>query len=275
MGPLDPVRRIARQVRRRARMARRDRLAPPPTPDGWIVGPPTFVGIGVQKAGTSWWFSLLTEHPEVYYDPQLPKELRFFDRYWSDPFGPEDAAAYSRFFPRPPGGHAGEWTPRYLSDHWVASLLHRAAPATRLLVLLRDPVERYRSGLTHDLQHGAIRHPSTAQDAFQRGLYHQQLRRWLRHFDRSRFLVLQYERCVRDPVGELRRTQRDLGLEPYDLPPRELDRRVNDTRVEKIELPERSRRDLAELYAGDVASLLEEFPEIDVSLWPNMSGLVG
>ena len=32
---------------------------------GQVNGPPDFVGIGVQKAGTSWWFRLITDHPEV------------------------------------------------------------------------------------------------------------------------------------------------------------------------------------------------------------------
>ena len=31
-----------------------------------VGGPPDFVGIGVQKAGTTWWFELLLTHPDQY-----------------------------------------------------------------------------------------------------------------------------------------------------------------------------------------------------------------
>ena len=36
----------------------------PPQPEmGQIVGPPDFVGIGAQKAGTTWWFDAICAHP--------------------------------------------------------------------------------------------------------------------------------------------------------------------------------------------------------------------
>ena len=54
---------------------------------------------------------------------------------------------YHRNFPRPAGGVTGEWTPRYMYDHWSLRLLRRAAPEARILVILRDPIERYRSAL--------------------------------------------------------------------------------------------------------------------------------
>ena len=37
-----------------------------------------FVGIGAQKAGTSWLAKALSEHPEVYIHPK--KECHFFNR---------------------------------------------------------------------------------------------------------------------------------------------------------------------------------------------------
>ena len=37
-----------------------------------------FIGIGVQKAGTTWLSSILKEHPEIYIHPR--KELHYFDK---------------------------------------------------------------------------------------------------------------------------------------------------------------------------------------------------
>ena len=42
---------------------------------------PTFLGIGVQRAGTTWLHTLLNSHPDVYM-PTHRKEIRFFDRYY-------------------------------------------------------------------------------------------------------------------------------------------------------------------------------------------------
>ena len=70
------------------------------------AGPPDFVGVGAQKCGTSWWYSLIAAHPGVH-DPQgFDKEARFF----CEP-GPHDLDAYRRLFARPPGLLAGEWQP--------------------------------------------------------------------------------------------------------------------------------------------------------------------
>ena len=99
------------------------------------------------------------------------------------------------------GGVAGEWTPGYMIDFWTPELIARAAPEARVLVLLRDPLERFRSGLTHtdDASRAALTHRDAA-GAFQRGLYAQQLRRLFDAFPRERVLVQQYEACRTDPA---------------------------------------------------------------------------
>jgi len=111
---------------------------PPEVPEGWSVGPPDFVGVGAQKAGTSWWAALIHEHPNVKRTGGVAKELHFFDRYWESGFGASDIALYASYFPRPGGALAGEWTPGYMIDFWAPELIARAAPETRVLVLLRE-----------------------------------------------------------------------------------------------------------------------------------------
>ena len=95
-------------------------------------------------------------------------------------------------------------------------MLAQAAPDARLLVILRDPVERYLSGLELDARVAARRGAPLSRyaplEAFVRGLYHGQLQRLLGYFDRSQLLLLQYERCTHDPLPELRRTFEFLGL---------------------------------------------------------------
>ena len=38
-----------------------------------VTGPPDFVGIGAQKAGTTWWFDAICAHPEVYARARHPQ----------------------------------------------------------------------------------------------------------------------------------------------------------------------------------------------------------
>jgi hypothetical protein len=65
-------------------------------------------------------------------------------------------------------------------DIWTPRLLARAAPDTRLLVLLRDPIERYRSALA--AKDARLVDAHLASDAFARGFYHAQLERVFRAF---------------------------------------------------------------------------------------------
>ncbi|MGL5857518.1 MAG: sulfotransferase [Angustibacter sp.] len=235
-----------------------------------MTAPPDFVGIGVQKAGTSWWHALILGHPQVVApaasDPQPAKELHFFDRFWDGEVPDSTVAAYQRYFPRPDGWVAGEWTPRYMADPWTMPLLARAAPDAKLLVMLRDPIERYISGLTHSLVHGLARNAYTAAEAYHRGFYAAQLRQVYEHFPRSQVLVLQYEQCRQRPAQELERTFRFLGLGAMDPAPA-FDQQVNVTRRAKEVIAPSLRSSLEHAYRRDIEELPELAPEIDLSLW--------
>jgi hypothetical protein len=242
----------------------------PPAPPGWRTGPPDFVGVGTARSGTSWWDDLIHQHPGVVRAPGVPKELHFFDERWSGELDEAAVAAYHRFFARPAGAQAGEWTPGYMLDPWTPRLLARAAPEARLLVLLRDPVERFRSGRTlaeNRLTVGATPR-AAANAAFQRGVYADQLLRLWRVFPRRQVLVLQYERCIRDARAELHRTFAFLGLDPDAAAAIDVVRRVNETRGPKVPLDARQERTLVARYAPEnerLAALLGE--DLDLSLW--------
>jgi hypothetical protein len=248
-------------------------FTPPPLHDGEVVGAPDFVGIGVQKAGTTWWYELIASHPGVSARRDLHKERHFFDRFAARPFGPDEAACYRAWFPRSPGKMTGEWTPDYLSMPWAPALVARAAPETKLLVLLRDPVERLQSGLAHQLAARKRLNPEATMNAVIRGYYHEALARWMHHFEPGRFLLLQYEQCVTDPHGQLARTYEFLGLDAFE--PEGVGRPVNETRL-PVALDSATRRRLAELYADDVLALATKYEgiDLDLSLWPNFDFLV-
>ncbi len=244
--------------------------APPPVPRGWVVGPPHYVGVGAQKAGTSWWNRLIGAHPDVVDTGGGPKELHFFDRAWEAPLAEAELRRYHAYFPVPAGKVAGEWTPGYLIDFWTPELIARAAPDARVLVLLRDPLERFRSALTHQL--ATSRTPLGQRDiqgAFQRGLYAPQLRRVLAAFPPGQVWIGQYEACRADPATQLAATYAFLGLAPYELDPGTFRGEVNPTTREKYEPTAALRSSLLDGYAPDLAQLAELVPGLDLSLWPS------
>lgn len=255
----------------------RSSVRPPPVPGGWITGPPDFVGVGAQRCGTTWWYRSLVRHPQI---QAAAKELHFFDAYFGREFGPTDVDAYRRLFPRPPGQLIGEWTPRYMHDFWTPALLSQAAPEARILVLLRDPLSRYQSGISHELDAmlGSIRRhrrgyvaAMVANDTLSRALYSGQLRRLLQQFDRDRVLVLQYERCVREPGPELRRTYEFLGVDPeagLPAPPTDRVGRGHPQLLPPDRVSEVARR----MIEDDVEQLKAIAPEIDLSLWSSAGG---
>lgn len=255
------------------------------------------MGIGAQRCGTTWWFDgALQAHPLVAIAPGRRKELHFFNRYWRDEVESDFAMRYARFFPRPEGSITGEWTPTYMCDFWTVPLLAEAAPEARYVIMLRDPVERYRSAVAPALnasrQRGddmlsAVKNfmsamvPLIASHAFLHSMYHGQVKRAFEILGRDRVLVLQYERCVDDPLAQMQRTQRFLGLEPLAAVPEALRRHVPSGGIhwgekhwgEKPELPARRRLALSAALTDDVGRVAALCPELDPGLWPNFTSL--
>ncbi|MEI8000233.1 MAG: sulfotransferase [Actinomycetes bacterium] len=242
---------------------------PPRCPAGWQIGPPDFVGLGAQRAGTTRLYGLVAAHPGV--QGAATKELHYFHRYWNAPFTAADVEAYARWFPRPAGLLAGEWSPGYLAHFWIPPLLARAAPGARCLVSLRDPVERYRSGAA--LQSETRRPgPAAASAAFRLGCYGLQLEHVLSSIPRSRLHVVQYEACTDDIATVLAGVYRFLGLDDSFRPPA-IDERVNAARAGKAHLDPDLQAALVDAYTPDVRRLLDLDLGIDVSRWPNFAHL--
>jgi hypothetical protein len=246
-------------------------------PDGWSTGPPDFVGVGAQRCGTTWWYrGAIRPHPR-FVRLAAEKEVQFFVRFWPGEVPPDFVERYHRLFPRPPGSITGEWTPRYMYDFWSPPLLREAAPEARLLVMLRDPVERYRSGIGREVrladQFDYSPDIAIVGDAVHRSLYHKPIERILDLYPRDRVLILQYERCLADPLGEMQRTQRFLGLEPLDEVSRRL-AREQPRATHKSDLPPLFRDELTSRLRDDLTRLAGLCPELDLSLWPTAVDLV-
>jgi hypothetical protein len=242
---------------------------------GRRAAPPDYVGVGAQRAGTSWWHRLIEGHPAVHPLGLGGKELHFFDKFWRGGYEDRDSCAYADLFMRPPGMSCGEWTPRYMYDPWTPPLLRRAAPDTRILVMLRDPVERFHSGVWHAATHLGRVDADVINNAIDRGLYASQLQLLFKHFPREQVLVLQLERCRREPAAMLARTFTFLGLDP-SIEPGETKFSVprNVRSGPPVPIDPKLVEGLPRYYADDVRMLVDLVgDDIDPGLWPNFARL--
>ena len=240
-------------------------------------GPPEFVGIGVQKAGTTWWWGLIVKHPEVshfmtkdrrrhFFGP-IEKERHFFGRFGLEPFGSSDIKDYHEWFPRKEGRITGEWTPDYLYYPWVPPLVANAAPDAKLLLILRDPIQRFRSGYAAALRERRADHwGAGVAEALGHSLYADNVSRWLDHFPSEQLLILQYESCVAQPTEQLMRTYRFLGIDP-DYRPKKIVRPINKTVEAKDFLDNDVELRLRDIFGPDVEKLAKLVPDLDLSLW--------
>jgi hypothetical protein len=177
---------------------------------------PTFLGIGVPRAGTTWLHSLLAAHPSVFL-PTQRKEIRFFDRHhaegpaWYESFfcPPEDAPRYRAI---------GEISPQYLYDPRCPDRIGELLPEAKLIVMLRHPVARAYSQYGFVIQRRGYRGSfqeflSSRPRALEMGHYPKYLEPYRRRFGRDRILVLLFEDAVGEAGTGRAELARFLGIE--------------------------------------------------------------
>lgn len=196
---------------------------------GWALLRVQFLIIGVQKAGTTALFDYLRADPDV--SPAHSKETHFFDDNSIDWAAP-DYERYHAQFDWDRHGLPGEATPIYI--YWPNCLERIAAynPMMRLIVLLRDPVERAWSHWKMEYGRGAETKPfswciragrARMLDAepwgyhrefsyVERGYYGEQLERLFGFFPPERVLLLKSQDLYAKPDEALAATRRFLGL---------------------------------------------------------------
>jgi hypothetical protein len=210
---------------------------------------PAFLIIGAQKAGTTALYSYLREHPAIAGPPW--KEVSFFDRhFW------RGAAWYRGNFPtrlylkrvRARAGVepiVGEASPSYVFHPLAPQRVAALVPDVRLIVLVRNPVDRAFSHYHHEVALG--REPLPFEEALEqedarlegqlermlepryfshawwnftyraRGRYAEQLDRWLEIFPRGRLLIVPSEDLLDRPAETYGHVLDFLGAPPHEL----------------------------------------------------------
>ena len=237
---------------------------------------PGFLILGAQKAGTTALYAYLRRHPQIT-GPSW-KEVSFFDRHWTRGEG-----WYRGNFPnvlRARGDLVGEASPSYLFHGRAPQRVSELVPDAKLIVLLRNPVERAYSHYQHEVALG--REPLSFEDALAaedertageeerlaadpayfshawwnytykaRGRYAEQLERWLALFPREQLLIVPSEELLAEPERVHARVLEFLGARPHRLDsyPRVFERRYEPMRpATRVALVEEFAEPNARLY---------------------------
>ncbi len=196
---------------------------------------PSFVIIGGIRCGTTSLIRYLSEHPEV--DIATTKEPHYFD--WNHERGDN---WYRSFFSLRSGAAkiAGESSPAYLMDPEAPKRAAAAMPDGKLLLLVRNPVERAHSHYRYRRQRGhedaptfeealadEPRRGSVASEGrrrawtlpryFHHGLYADGLSRWLEHFPQDQVHVIKSEDFYADTAKHFTEVLEFLGVTQYEL----------------------------------------------------------
>lgn len=155
------------------------------------------VGIGVQKAATTWLFDALARHPEI--RASRIKELDFF----SARFDRGHKWYRAQFLPG--NGLPFEISPSYLVDPRAPARLAAFDPNAKVILIIRDPIARAFSHHIHEITKGHIPRQSfeTALAAnpmyVEQGFYARYLQNWLAHFRAGAICVLDHEAITAEP----------------------------------------------------------------------------
>lgn len=198
---------------------------------------PDFLIVGAQKAGTTWLWEMLKQHPGT--DLPRKKEIHFFGS--AEIYRRGRDWYYGHFAHLDSSKVIGEGSTTYLYDHvpyWynssgrlevdhslptIPELITKELPNVKIIITLRDPVRRAISGYYHNMREGrvsplrglkevTIRQPRMR--ILEYGYYARYIKLWSKLVPSERMCILIFEEdVVRSPEKGLRKVYRFLNLD--------------------------------------------------------------
>lgn len=196
------------------------------------VWPNLFI-VGAVKSGTTSLYAYLKQHPDIFF-PEM-KEPHFFTKP-----APSEAQKHLITFVADEAGYRclyerasdvrfrGDASPSYLWSPQAAAGIAAVSPQARIIVILRDPIERAYAQYLMDYSEGAVDRTffealqidwgrpdkgwGVSQLYVELGLYTEQIRRYRALFGRERVLILLLEDLKKDPYAVLARIARFLDI---------------------------------------------------------------
>ena len=213
-----------------------------------LRGLPDFVIIGAQKSGTTSLYHFVVRHPGI--APAAKKEMHYFSRHYG--FGElwyrsnfSTNLSRRNFYKKTNQRLlSGEASPTYIFYPATPSRMKEILPDVKLIVILRNPVDRAYSQYHHTMRMNKetlpfekaieaeeercagererlVKDPYFVPRSYQahsyiaRGHYADQLENWFRYYDRKQFLILVTEDFHKNPQLTLDQIFDFLGVSPF------------------------------------------------------------
>lgn len=178
-----------------------------------------FIGVGVEKAGTTWLGQCLAEHPEICFSSQ--KEVCFFNKNYI-----EGVSFYKQFFENCVGEKIyGEYTPGYFYNDEVPQRIKNDFPEAKLIFSFRSPVERAYSEYKDLKAHGRIDSGMSFSEAVKQqevlvkhSLYSRRLKRYLELFPSNQIHIIIYKDIVENPGQVIKELYEFLNVDTSFVP---------------------------------------------------------
>ena len=213
-----------------------------------LRGLPDFVIIGAHKSGTSSLYGFLTRHAAI--APGVRKEIHYFSKHhnlgemWYRAHFPTNLSR--RRFYKKTGQKllSGEASPTYLDFPTVPNRMKDVLPNVKLIVILRNPVDRAYSNYHHALREkyeissfekaieseeerrigekekmisdpSFVPKHSGVHAYLAGGIYVNHLENWFKHYSREQFLILDTEDLHNNPQSVMDQVFDFLELPPF------------------------------------------------------------
>lgn len=196
---------------------------------------PNFIIIGSQRCGTTSLYTYLAQHPQIL--TPIKKEMDFFSWHFD-----RGIDWYLAHFPPIPAGEqflTGEASPSYFDSLEAPERLYSAFPEAKLIVLLRNPVDRaisqfyrltdlnweHRSfdrAISDEIerlnQNPAYIIGEEPGNYLARGRYVEFMKNWLDFFPKQQLLILKSEDFYAGAAATVKQVLEFLDLPEYQLP---------------------------------------------------------
>ncbi len=197
---------------------------------------PNFLIVGAAKSGTTTLYDLLCQHPDVFM-PKWKEPAFFVGDY---PRNARSLKEYESIFADAGGAMAvGEASTPYLYDREAPEKIRKTLKDPKIIMVLRNPVDmayslwgwmKFRFGFEElsfeealESEEARMNDPEFRKNCiewhasfyyYHRGLYFEQVKRYIDIFGRDRVLIHLFDDFVRDPIGVCRKTFEFLGVDP-------------------------------------------------------------
>ncbi len=192
---------------------------------------PDYIIVGAAKCGTTSLSNYLGEHPDIIMTQ--PKELNFFGRKNIE----QKLEDYSKHFQPQKGKIVGEGSVSYiLYSKLAAPQIKKYAPNVKIIVMLRNPVDRFYSDFWFNVNRGAVSYKkglfddviddnykinpfpalkmSYRESLISKGMYSEHLKDYFEHFDKDQVKIVFFEDFKNDLEGVLNSIYKFLEVKP-------------------------------------------------------------